>query len=153
MDMLKVFDVASPNECFQRSESIVPQQALALANGQLSLTISRDLAAQLSPATVASAITPEQGNRPAPAVAGQPDSSFVESAFERVLGRLPSRTELQESVQYIHDQSALYENRDKLTAFTSGPDSAIKPSSDPVQRARESFVHVLFNHNDFVTIR
>ena len=35
MDMLKVFDVASPNECFQRSESIVPQQALALANSKL----------------------------------------------------------------------------------------------------------------------
>ena len=41
MDMLKVFDVASPNECFERSESIVPQQALALANGKLSLTMSR----------------------------------------------------------------------------------------------------------------
>ena len=41
MDMLKVFDVASPNECFQRSESIVPQQALALANGKLSVNMSR----------------------------------------------------------------------------------------------------------------
>ena len=42
MDMLKVFDVASPNECFERSESIVPQQALALANSKLSLTMARD---------------------------------------------------------------------------------------------------------------
>jgi len=151
MDMLKVFDVASPNECFQRSESIVPQQALALANGKLSLTMSRDLAGQLSPAVVASAAIPSRGNRPA--VAAQSDQTFVESAFERILGRLPNRAELQESLGYLKDQAALYENKDKLSAFTSGPDATIKPSSDPVQRARESLVHVLFNHNDFVTIR
>ena len=28
---LKVFDAANPNECFERNESIVPHQALALA--------------------------------------------------------------------------------------------------------------------------
>ena len=27
------------------------------------------------------------------------------------------------------------------------------PSADPNQRARENLVHVLINHNDFVTIR
>jgi hypothetical protein len=27
------------------------------------------------------------------------------------------------------------------------------PSADPAQRARENLVQVLFNHNDFVTIR
>ena len=29
----------------------------------------------------------------------------------------------------------------------------IKPAADPAQRARESLVHVLLNHNDFVTVR
>ena len=41
----------------------------------------------------------------------------------------------------------------KLTPFESGPKASVKPSADPVQRARESLVHVLLNHNDFVTIR
>ena len=27
------------------------------------------------------------------------------------------------------------------------------PADDPALRAREDLVHVLFNHNDFVTIR
>ncbi len=41
----------------------------------------------------------------------------------------------------------------RLTAFSSGPEVAIKPSADPALRARENLVHVLLNHNDFLTIR
>jgi hypothetical protein len=153
MDMLKVFDVASPNECFQRSESIVPQQALALANGTLSQTMARDLASQLSPAVVASAPQPAEGNRPVGSAASQSDTSFVESAFERILGRLPKRAELSASIEYLRAQAALYEDKQSLNAFSSGPKSLVQPSGDPAQRARESLVHVLLNHNDFVTIR
>jgi hypothetical protein len=153
MDMLKVFDVASPNECFQRSESIVPQQALALANGTLSFAMARQLAGQLSPTVVASAPAPVEGNRRAGAAASQSGKSFVESAFERILGRLPNRAELGASLEYLQGQKALYEGGATLSRFSSGPDSLIKPSADPAQRARESLVHVLLNHNDFVTIR
>ncbi|WP_410961479.1 DUF1553 domain-containing protein, partial [Salmonella sp. SAL4457] len=87
---LKVFDVASPNECFERSESIVPQQALALANGKLSQTMSRILAQQLSPAPP------------------QPNEAFVASAFDRILGRQPHSAELKESLAYLNDQTAFY---------------------------------------------
>jgi len=78
---------------------------------------------------------------------------FVDTAFERVLGRLPNTLEREESVRYLRDQSSLYAGGTGLTPFTSGPDASVKPSTDPAQRARESFVHVLLNHNDFVTIR
>jgi hypothetical protein len=148
MDMLKVFDVASPNECFERSESIVPQQALALANGKLSLTMSRLLARQLSPAPPAP-VDAAAGNRSQP----DADEEFVASAFERILGRRPRSAELSESATYLREQTAFYKDRSKLTAFTSGPEAAVKPAEDPAQRARESLVHVLLNHNDFVTIR
>lgn len=33
---LKIFDSANPAECYQREESVVPHQALALANSELS---------------------------------------------------------------------------------------------------------------------
>jgi hypothetical protein len=153
MDMLKVFDAASPNECYQRSESIVPQQALALANSKLSLTVSRLLARQLSPAGGEEPFEPRTGNRSA--VSGRPpsDEEFVNSAFERILGRKPRSAEATESIAYLREQSAFYSDRTKLTPFTSGPEAAVKPSEDPAQRARESLVHVLLNHNDFVTIR
>jgi hypothetical protein len=105
MDMLKVFDAASPIECFQRSESIVPQQALALANGKLSFTVARAIAADL-----ASHTDPQ---------------AFVQAAFEKLLGRQAKPDELRESAAYL----------------------------DGTQQRRESLVHVLLNHNDFVTIR
>jgi hypothetical protein len=34
-----------------------------------------------------------------------------------------------------------------------GSHALVKPAADSGERARESFVHVLFNHNEFVTIR
>jgi mono/diheme cytochrome c family protein len=153
MDMLKVFDVASPNECFQRSESIVPQQGLALANSRLSLTIARELTSQLSPMPVSQPITPTDGNRSVHAGAAPSDEEFTASAFDRILGRPVSKSEMQESLKYLSEQAELYRNRAKLTAFKSGPAATVKPSEDPQQRARESLVHVLLNHNDTVTIR
>ena len=48
---LELFDAASVNECYRRSESVVPQQALALENGELGLEQSRRLAQQLSMAS------------------------------------------------------------------------------------------------------
>jgi len=147
MDMLKVFDIASPNECFQRSESIVPQQGLALANSKLSLTVSRDIAAQLS------SVKPTDGNRSVSSPSPPPDKEFIAAAFDRILGRLASQAETQESLKYLGEQTELYRSPASLTPFNSGPAAATKPSDDPHQRARESLVHVLLNHNDMVTIR
>ncbi len=153
MDMLKVFDVASPNECYERGESIVPQQALALANGKLSFTMSRLLTQQLSPVVSNEPVSPTVGNRAAASSPGRTDAEFVASAFDRILGRRPRPAEVTESLQYLQEQTAFYRDRSKLTPFTTGPASDVKPSDDPAQRARESLVHVLLNHNDFLTIR
>lgn len=132
MDVAQAFDAASPIECFERSVSIVPQQALALANGPLSFTVARTLAAQIA----------------------VPDSKkFVMTAFERVLGRPATAAELSASTAYLANQASLYRDSSKLNAFANGPEALVKPSTDPDQRARESLVHVLFNHNDFVTVR
>ncbi len=133
MDMLKVFDAASPNECFERGESVVPQQALALANGTLSLAMARTIASELA--------VPVSGD------------AFVAAAFDRILGRAPSAIESRESIAYLREQAELYRDPAKLTAFRTGPAATVKPAADPSQRARESLVHVLMNHNDFVTIR
>jgi mono/diheme cytochrome c family protein len=153
VEMLKVFDVASPIECFQRSESIVPQQALALANSKLSLTMAREIASQLSPPIPSTPRSPAEGNRSLPAATPPTDEKFVAAAFDRILGREPIAAELQESVRYLREQAVFYGDRANLTPFKSGPAATVKPSEDPNQRARESLVHVLLNHNDIVTIR
>jgi hypothetical protein len=92
MEMLKVFDAASPIECFERSESIVPQQALALANSPLSWKMAREIAANLN---------------------GASPQIYVKTAFEHVLGRQPSPDELAMSTHFLAGQSALFQQENK----------------------------------------
>jgi hypothetical protein len=73
---LSVFDDASVLECYRRAESIVPQQALALSNSALALSMADRIAARLSQ---------QLGN----AV----DTDFVPAAFEMTLGSRPTRAE------------------------------------------------------------
>lgn len=135
---LKLFNAPDPTDCYKREESVVPQQALALANSKLSRTQARLLTRAL--------LARQPANRD--------QSTFVRSAFETVLGRLPSAKELTESRSFLRDQALLYRNPEKLTPVpAAGTASDVPPAEEPDVRARENLVHVLFNHNDFVTIR
>ncbi len=73
---LTTFDDAAVMECYQRDQSIVPQQALALSNAG----IVHDAAAKIAGRVQAS---------------GSPadDNAFVERAFRTILHRLPSADE------------------------------------------------------------
>jgi hypothetical protein len=133
----ETFDAASVNECYRRSESVVPQQALALANSDTSLNQSRLLARKLSEVV---------------AQAGQPDDAFINLAFKQILSRGPSAAELSECREFLALQAVLLQSRDKLTAVNGGGKATVEPSPDPIQRARENLTLVLFNHNDFITI-
>jgi hypothetical protein len=134
MLFLDQFDAPSPSECFERRESIIPQQSLALLNSALALTQSRHLAARLS----------EQAPDP---------PAFVTAAFEVILTRAPTAAERQRCVYFLREQAGLFRSPAKLTPFPGGPAGVAPPSPDPDRRARESLIQVLFNHNDFVTIR
>ncbi len=135
MMFLDQFDPASPTECYERRESVVPQQALALNNSPLALSQSRLLAKRLSASK-----------------AGEGPSAFVTAAFEQVLGRTPTAEEQARCERFLTEQAALLKEPAKLTPFPASPVGVVAPSADPVQRAREDLVHVLFNHNDFITI-
>jgi hypothetical protein len=133
-EFLLLFDAANISECYERTESIVPQQALALANSALVQEKSRLLAGTLS-------------KREAD------PSAFVAAAFAEVLGRAPTAVERSECQKFLAEQAALLSDPKKLTLFGGGGTLRVPPSPEPAQRAREDLVHVLFNHNDFVTIR
>ena len=66
------FDDAAVLECYRRTESIVPQQALTLANSKFALAMAEAIAAKI-------------GNRP--------DAEFVAAAFELLLGPTPTAEE------------------------------------------------------------
>ncbi len=131
MEFLEIFDAANVSECYERSESIIPQQALALANSTLVLEQARALAAALS----------KEGG------------DFTAAAYEAVLGRAPGAREREECVRFLETQAALLADKAKLTPFVATGGAKTGPSADPAQRAREDLVHVLFNHNEFVTVR
>jgi hypothetical protein len=86
MEFLKIFDCAAVTECYQRKESVLPQQALALANSELTLTHSRIIAKSLT----ARHADPE---------------SFVRAAFMQVLARNPTPEEIAECTAFLKEQS------------------------------------------------
>jgi len=137
VEFLTLFDSANMAECYQRSESIVPQQALALANSSLVQSQSRTLAKKLT-LTVG--------------VSTDANASFVRTAFEIVLSRPATSMELETCLQFLTDQTRLLSDRTKLNAIGVGA-NIVPPAAEPHLRARENLIHVLINHNDFVTIR
>ncbi|MCA9135440.1 MAG: PSD1 domain-containing protein [Planctomycetales bacterium] len=138
MTMLVLFDAAGPNECYRRSESIIPQQALTLANSPLSISQSRTLAHELS-------VEAEDG--------ADPESRFIRLAFRQILARPPSVDELAVCRSFLAKQTALLSAPDNLSEFGGKIDSSVDASADPHMRSRENIIHVLINHNDFVTVR
>lgn len=136
MQTLSLFDQANPDECYRRRESVIPQQALALMNGPLPIDLSRQLAAKLTAR-----------------ISTTDDRAFITLAFQTILSRKPAPEDLDDCREFLQvstDQLSVSE----LPAFPVGKQKPMIPPSDsPAQRARESLIHALFNHNDFLTIR
>jgi cytochrome c553 len=136
MVFLSIFDGPNVVECYRRKETVVPQQALALANSEVVLVQSRLLARMLV------------------AKAGSDPEAFVAAAFERVLARTPSRAEAAECTAFLVEQAKRFADPSRAATPTAAdPADGGKPSGDPAVRARENLILVLVNHNDFVTIR
>jgi mono/diheme cytochrome c family protein len=120
---LSTFDEADVLQCYRRDVSVLPQQALALANSRVTLQMAGNLAARLDRETLVS-----RG-------AGRAEA-LVQSAFRCILTREATPDEQAACVDFLHRAETL------LPA---------KPGRD--RRALESLVVALFNHNDFITIR
>jgi hypothetical protein len=135
MEMLKIFDCAAVSECYERKESIVPQQALALMNSGFVLKNARALARQLCAD---------------PECAGQLE--FIRAAYETVLSRPPGEEELQVCLSFLEDQTIPSGTTEIAASATADAASCDQPAADPRVRARENLVQVLMNHNDFVIV-
>jgi hypothetical protein len=132
MEFLELFDAANPLDCYQRTSSIQPQQALALTNSELTSDLSRVLAARLWTHVTESTH------------AADPDvtAEFVKRAFLQILNQEPRPAELSASIDFLQRQATRL----------AQPEVAAG-NIDPAVRARENLVHALMNHNEFVTIR
>ncbi|MCA9179166.1 MAG: DUF1553 domain-containing protein [Planctomycetales bacterium] len=133
MAMLEVFDIADPNGCYRRKESVVPHQSLAMLNSGLTQDSARRLAELLGAEHTENA-------------------EFVRAAFETILTRSATDEEHRRCLQFLDSHPELLA-ANSSGGFAPGGTATRKPAADPRQRARENLVHVLLLHNDFVTIR
>lgn len=120
---LSMFDQADVLQCYRREVSVLPQQALALANSRVTLQLARNLAARLD-----REMSVSRGEGRA--------AALVQSAFLRIFSREATLDEQAACVDFLRRAETL------LSA---------KPGRD--RRALESLIVALFNHNDFITIR
>jgi hypothetical protein len=113
MEFLKIFDGPAVTECYVRRPTVVPQQALAMVNSELTRNEAKALAKKL-----AAPGTDEM-------------ESFARQSFVQILARHPNDEELKLCREFLESRTR----------------------SSSAEKAREALVTVIFNHNDFVTIR
>ena len=122
MRFMTLFNPPNPTDCYRRSETIVPQQALAMSNSTLTLNSSRELMESVAQSLSASKET---------------DAEFIAFAFERILTRRPTDQELNTCHNFFERQRQIYKTNNV---------------SDGIQRSRNSLIRVLLSHNDFITV-
>ncbi len=142
MKFTSLFDAPDPGDCYRRTESIVPQQALAMTNSRILANSSR-LAAWKLAQTIGL-----DKNR-----STSPDNAFITAAFEQILSRSPTLSERTACEEFLQTQTSLYNRTDPEQRSVRPAEGDVASSDKPAMRARESLIHVLFSHNDFVTIR
>ncbi|MBB75542.1 MAG: hypothetical protein CMJ75_13630, partial [Planctomycetaceae bacterium] len=131
---LDLFDAPNPTDCYRRTTSVRPQQALALANSQIARRQGILLARRLQ-------------------TQARDDASFVTAAFRQVLSRDPTSAENAVSLDFLATQVQRFQAQPPPRVSAAEKSDAVVPSREPRLRARENFVHALFSHSDFVTVR
>ncbi len=149
MTMLVLFDAAGPQECYRRSESIIPQQALALSNSPLSVDQARHIARQLWHEVCEA----DCANQAARRSEEERQEALIHAAFETLLCRPCTKLELQACRSFLATQTQLLEDESSLHLLPGEEVGQTQAASEPEVRARENLVHALLNHNDFVSLR
>jgi hypothetical protein len=112
---------------------------LALFNSALSLNVARQLAKAIS-----TQIAVDESSASS--------DRFIEMVFVRVLCRDPTESELTACRRFLsrHPHSIQESASEPYPAANPG---ITAPSSNVRERAMANLIHVLLNHNDFVTVR
>jgi hypothetical protein len=139
MGFMKAFDPPDPGSCYRRTDSTIPQQALAMTNSRLAIHYGRVLAGKVWKGVV-------QAN----ADEATQEAEFVTRLFEQMLTRRPTQEELKLVRVFLSRQAELYR---QSTAKGMPKKGIVAASADPRMRARESLARSLFSHHAFVTLK
>ncbi|MCC6510746.1 MAG: DUF1553 domain-containing protein, partial [Pirellulaceae bacterium] len=145
MLFLSTFDGANVCDCYRRTSTVLPSQALALANSELLVHYGRVCAAKLSadlkhaaPSTTTSAEASTVPSAEAPGTdpvidtatdSGSNDVAFVQLAFETLLGRPAGESELQASLTFLAEQTSSVQSATVDQTSESKPASTTQPTS------------------------
>ncbi|MFO0942717.1 MAG: DUF1553 domain-containing protein [Pirellulales bacterium] len=142
MQFLETFDGPNVCECYRRTSTVLPQQALAMTNSELLVDQGRKLASKIKSELDGAAVSVELL-----------DEKFVQLAFRTVLSRSPTNQELQLSLKFLQQQEALFSEYPADAMTVKPANGVVAASTNLRQRARENMTISLFSHNDFVTVR
>ncbi|MBI1325102.1 DUF1553 domain-containing protein [bacterium] len=131
---LETFDAPDACDAYRRTRSVVPQQALALVNSKLVQEQSKILAEKLWNETAAIESEAARSDR------------FIEAAFAQCLSRQPTPAERTTLAAFLSTEPA----SSKPTAETGSAPATPGPAA---AARRQSLIRILFNHDDFLTIR
>ncbi len=101
----ELFDAPNPLDCYRRTRSIVPQQALALTNSELVHQM-------------AALITGQTGELP--------EDDFIVRVFEKLLSRAPSEFELSVCKQALAEQRTIRQSEGAQTPETDARESLVR---------------------------
>lgn len=125
----ELFDGPDAVDCYRRTRTVIPQQALALTNSSIVHEMSTAIVADWEKSFVGKSGLKEEKQVLA--------KQFIVASFEKILSRTPKDAELAVCLKAFQDQ------------WKNPKDN----SKNAETRIRESIVRTLINHNDFVTVR
>ena len=131
LTFLEMFDNADILQCYRRSESIIPQQALALANSRLAIEMSDKIARRFEADQTTSHSNDESSNT---SFKNKDRDAFIDQTLLVLLGRPATDEERSECHRFFQDLQQL------------------RPAPS-LEIARARFVQAILNHNDFISIR
>jgi hypothetical protein len=160
----QLFDGPDAMECYRRTRSIIPQQALALTNSDWVHQVSAAIVAtwQRDDEKLAGSVPGSDAE-----VLDVANARFIDAMFERILNRGPSAEERAICLDAIRVSSAApassTDSADPAVPAGGGdaetvaeeaePAALDGPLADRLRKGRESLVRALLNHNDMITIR
>lgn len=146
MQFLDIFDGPNVCECYRRTSTVMPQQALALTNSPLLVHYGRMLAARI-----------EREHKEGGSDTELTDDAFIATLFGIVLSRSPTQEETDIALEFLDKQRQIFQqvlSEQSTQQTTQQPGHELIPiATEPVHRARQNLAVGLFGHNDFVMVR
>ncbi len=150
-DFTGMFDPPDPTDCYRRTTTVMPQQALALSNSRIARHQAEAIARRLW-----DNLAHEDAPRPsgdasfAPTLPREPHRRFIHAAFEHILGRRPSTSESDAAMRFLATDAdptpASKEASPRERLASEGQATAADAA------ARASLVVVLLGHHDFIAV-